>query len=231
MNVLSHTGNLAYVGHFQGNAMKNYVDVCDEFSKKAITVTPKVSVIMAYNNEEKAITALQLKLSNQAYENACTNKEKAWTNIDKIKYYVDALEKTLSEYTLLVDAYDVVFFKNIDDEFIEKYKTMNKEIVFNATKNNYPNLTIEGEKLGEGEFKYLNAGIAFGKTEKLLELYKEALRQTQREDIINPWKSEQLFVRLSAINNENVGIDSECKLFQTFSKTQRVECGTNIIIL
>ncbi len=231
MNILSHTGSQPYIGHFQGNAMKKYTDVLEDYSKKRVCVSPKIAVIMAYNNKEEAITALQLELNNQLYINACQDFEKKWSNIDKIKYYVDALSKTTNEYSLLVDAFDVLFFKDIDESFIEKFKLFNKNIAFNATKNNYPNMKISGESLGGGEFKYLNAGIVFGYTEDLLRLYKEILDLTLSENIINPWESEQLYVRLGALGKENIAIDDDCVLFQTFSKTQRVDCGNNCIII
>lgn len=211
--------------------MKNYTDIVEEYNSKTITVTPRISVITAFN--KNAIAALQLELSGVAYINACNDTEKEWSNVDKLKYYVEELSKTTSEYTLLVDGNDVVFFKSIDEEFITKFEAMNKKIMFNATKNNHPNFEIDKVETRDalGEFKYLNDGVVFGRTADLLAFYQEALANSQREDVMNPWQSEQLFVRMTANGKEYVGFDYQCVLFQTFSKTNRTVCGNTVIIV
>lgn len=231
--ILSYSGNEVFIGHFQGNAIKHSLDVVEEYCSKQITITPRISVITAFTDKNLAITALQLELSNMPYINACPEGKTDWTNIEKIQCYVDALEKTTSEYSLLVDGYDVLFFKDIDDEFISKFESLGKKIIYNATKNNHPNITIDMLENRDqlGEFKYLNAGVAFGKTQDLLDFYKEALALTQRKDIMNPWKSEQLFVRMAANGKEYVGFDYNCILFQTFSKTSKTFCGNTVIIV
>ncbi|MDE7100430.1 MAG: hypothetical protein K2O05_01080, partial [Anaeroplasmataceae bacterium] len=142
MKILSHSGNEVYVGHFQGNAVKHYLDVVEEFSLKKVNISPRVSVITAYTDHEKAITALQLELSRMPYVNACPNDSANWSNVDKIKYFVSALEQTTSEYCLLADGYDVLFFRDIDEEFITKFEEKEKKILFNATKNKYPKISI-----------------------------------------------------------------------------------------
>ncbi|MDE7264618.1 MAG: hypothetical protein K2N64_08160 [Anaeroplasmataceae bacterium] len=231
--ILSYSGNEVYIGHFQGNAIKHFLDIVEEYSSNQITISPRVGVITTFTDKNQAITALQLELSNMPYVNACPEGKTEWTNIDKIKCYVDALEKSTNEYSLLVDGYDVLFFKNIDDEFISKFESMGKKIMFNATKNNHPNVSIDVvENRDElGEFKYLNAGVVFGKTEDLLEFYKEVLEMTSRKDIMNPWRSEQLYVRMTANGKEYVGFDYNCLLFQTFSKTNKTICGNTVIIV
>ena len=232
--LLSHTGNEIFVGHLQGNAIKNYLDVVEEYSSKKITISPRVSVITAFTEKEKAITALQLELSGMPYVNACPAGTTSWSNVDKIRYFVDALEKNTTEYALLVDGYDVLFFNDINDFFIQKFELMNTKILFNATKNNHPKieaLDYVENRDALGEFKYLNAGVVFGKTQDLLLFYKEVLELTKRANIINPWKSEQLYVRMAANSKSYVSIDHQCILFQTFSKTKKTVCGSTVIII
>lgn len=231
--ILSHTGNEVYVGHFQGNAMKKTMDIVEEFSANRIEINPRISVITTFTNKTQAITALQLELSNMPYVNACPEGVESWTNIDKIKYYVDALEQTTSEYALLVDGYDVLFFKSLDEAFIQKFEELNTKVLFNATKNNHPNMKIDfiEDRDSLGEFKYLNAGVVFGKAQDLLKFYKEALAITQRKDIMNPWNSEQLYIRIVANGNPDVSFDYQCVLFQTFSKTEKMVCGNTAIIV
>ena len=230
--ILSHTGNSVYIGHFQGNAMKYFLDIVEEYSMNRVTISPRVSVITNFKNKKQAITALKLELSNMPYVNACPEETKKWSNVDKIKNYVDTLEKTTSEFSLLVDGYDVLFFRDIDDEFIQKFNEMHKKILFNATKNNHPNFEIDYVENREelGEFKYLNAGVVFGRTEDLLSFYREVLDLTQKTDIMNPWQSEQLYVRIAANGKEDISYDHECHLFQTFSKANKTVCGNTVII-
>lgn len=233
INVLSHTGNLFYIGHFQGNVIKKHMDLVTEYSSKKVVISPRISVITAFNDKTQAITALQLELSNMPYVNACPEGTVNWSNIDKIKYFVSALEKTTSEYSLLVDAYDVLFFNNLDEVFIQKFHEMGKKILFNATKNNHPNMEVDYVENRDslGEFKYLNAGVVFGKTSDLLEFYKEVLSLTTSENIKNPWNSEQLFVRIAADGKSYISFDHQCVLFQTFSKTVKTVCGNTAIII
>lgn len=230
LKVISHEGHRPYVGHFQGNAVKKHLEVFEGLLQNKVIISPRVSVITVFTEKEKAVGAIQLESSNQAYVNAYKEENKPWSNPDKIKYYIDVLEKTTSEYALLMDGYDVVFIKNIDEEFIKAFEGINKRIIFNATKNNYPKITLNDE-YSNNEFKYLNAGLVFGYTADLLSFYKKAYELTKDLKIMNPWKSEQLYIRLAAKNNENVGIDSECRLFQTFSKTTKTQLGNNIIII
>lgn len=230
IKVIGHEGHRPYVGHFQGNAVKKYIDIFEGLIENKVIISPRISVITVFTDKEKAVGAIQLEASNQAYVNAYKEENKPWSNPDKIKYYIEELEKTTTEYALLMDGYDVVFIKNIDDEFIKAFEGMNKRIIFNATKNNYPKITLNDE-YSNNEFKYLNAGLAFGYTKDLLSFYKKAYELTKDLRIMNPWNSEQLYIRLAAKNNENVGIDSECRLFQTFSKTTKTQLGNNIIII
>jgi len=231
-NVLSHTGNAFYLGHFQGDVMKKHMDLVAEYSSKRITISPRISVITAFTDKTQAITALQLELSGMPYVNACPEGTTKWTNVDKIKYFVSALEKTTTEYSLLVDAYDVLFFNNVDEVFIQKFINMGTKILYNATKNNHPNLAVDYVENRDalGEFKYLNAGIVFGKTTDLLAFYKEVLALTTDKSIRNPWNSEQLYVRIAADGKSYVTFDHQCILFQTFSKTLKTVCGNTAII-
>lgn len=232
-NVLSHTGNAFHLGHFQGDVMKKHMDLVAEYSSKKVTISPRISVITAFTDKTQAITALQLELSGMPYVNSCPEGTTSWSNVDKIKYFVSALERTTTEYSLLVDAYDVLFFNDVDDVFIQKFNNMGTKILFNATKNNHPKLEVDYVENRDalGEFKYLNAGVVFGKTADLLAFYKEALALTNDKTIRNPWNSEQLYVRIAADGKSYVSFDHQCILFQTFSKTVKTVCGNTAIII
>lgn len=162
MKILGHTGSEVYIGHFQGNEIKKTLDIVETYSTKKINISPRISVITAFTDKSKAITALQLELSNMSYVNACTDLSSKWSNVDKIKYFVNQLEKTTTEYSLLVDGYDVLFFKDLDESFINKFEYMGTKILYNATKNSYPNVEADVVLNREflGEFKYLNAGAS-----------------------------------------------------------------------
>lgn len=231
--ILSHTGNEVYIGHFQGNTIKKYLDIVEECSLRNVIINPKIQVITVFTDPSKALTALQLERSQMPYLNAYKETDKEFSNVDKILYYVDALKKTTSEYSLLVDGYDVLFMRNLDEGFIEEFKKFKVDILFNATKNNYPNFTIDDvkERNQLGEFQYLNAGVVFGKTSDLLSFYEEALLNTKNDEIINPWNSEQLYIRYTANGKKNLSFDSNCVLFQTFSRTSVTTIGETLIIV
>lgn len=232
MKVLSHTGNQVYIGHFQGNAMKHYLDEVAILSNIQVSIAAEISVITIFSDKESALTALQLENCGIAYTNAYRPIGKRWSNVDKIKLFAEQLAQTQTPYTLLVDAHDVLFLKDLDQAFIQKFQAFNKRVVYNATKNNYPNFDIDHVEDREqlGDFKYLNAGVVFGETQALLALYQEMIELIQSKEIVNPWESEQLYVRIAANGKEHVGFDHNCVLFQTFAKTQKTNLGNTLII-
>jgi hypothetical protein len=60
---------------------------------------------------------------------------------NKIKWYIDTLERSDKDICLLLDGYDVLLVSL--DNIIEKFKSSGTRILFNSTKANYPRLDIE----------------------------------------------------------------------------------------
>ena len=77
-----------------------------------------------------------------------------------------------------------------------------------------------------GEFKYLNAGTAFGLTDTLKEFY-ELVVQKMRE-LNDGSTSEQYYVRhVFADTQDWVGIDYNANIMQTFGKTEIIYINKN----
>ena len=127
---------------------------------------------------------------------------------------------------MIVDGYDVVFNKL--DDIVEKFKKYDTRILYNASKNNYPNVYID--KIPErdylGSFRFFNAGCCIGYTQDLIKFYEECLEMQQSREIMsaNLEMSEQFILRHvfkkyseTAFKDDNkekyVKFDNECSIF------------------
>jgi hypothetical protein len=200
------------------------------FRRKTSKLPTDITVITCSNREDSiGLLIPQLKKSNIPYINIVP-KDVPWDNTMKISYIVNALKDVTTKYVLILDAFDVIMSEDNSD-ILEVFKTFGKKLVFNASKNNFPNMEIDiiPNRDQLGSFKYLNAGCCLGETKYTLSFYDKCL------DIIgieNPDKSEQLIVR-NVFNREqdNVCIDHECKMFQTVAHcTATYEDGKWVVV-
>jgi len=207
--------------HFPGSA-SHFKEYWIELLEKKSTFkdVENLTIITFATNEDESPLISQLKRNGVKYINA-VNSEKDWVNTQKIQYLLNALEKVTTDYVLILDGYDVV----IQDlnEIIEKFKSLNYRIIFNATHNNYPEMEIDKiqsiEKLGE--FCYLNAGGCIGYREDIRRFYGEVLDIQNKVE--NPYNSEQLLVRTvfakysDKKDNNFVFIDYSSIIFQVWN--------------
>lgn len=215
--------------HFQG---RRYL-YCREFMQSLrykVSKFPYDITIITCSNREDNIGLLisQLKRSGVPYINLVP-RNISWDNRLKLYYILESLKQVTTKYVLILDAFDVVCSED-NTSIIDIFKTFNKKLVFNASKNNYPKVTIDiiPNRDALGPFKYLNAGCCIGETEYAKSFYSKCY---EIKDIDNPDKSEQLIVRhVFADNQEDVGIDSECKLFQTLGHCEVVHNGDSWVI-
>lgn len=231
--ILNRNNKEFFIGHFQGNVINKNMDIVNSFQYKRFNINSNIEVITIFTDSNHALTAKQLDFNNLSYINAYIPTSEKWTNVYKIKCFLEQLKKTNKEYSLLVDGHDVLFFRDLNNDFIDSFNSYNKDIIFNASKNNYPNMEIDFIQNRDqlGEFKYLNAGIVFGKTSSLLNLYQKAYEISLSTDIANPWQSEQLFIRIASNNDPSIFIDYKSELFQTFAKTKRLTFDDWLIIV
>jgi len=106
----------------------------------------------------------------------------------KLAIYKELLKTVTTPYVMGLDSYDVVVTGN-PDHLVEKFKTMNCDMLFNCGKNFYPDcgvnpatgkeyITTEWrefeEQHAESDFKYLNAGCWISKTDFCKKFFTEA---------------------------------------------------------
>lgn len=161
----------------------------------------------------------QLNISNIDYLNAglCFNTEYEWNKVDKIPLIGHALFQVKTPYVLIMDANDAIITKDINEEFIEKWKNFDCDILYNASECFYPkDSIIHDRELDPYNIihvqHYLNAGVCFGKTEYAKSIYAEAYRQR----LLGEFKfidSEQYYIRIAWLKHPRMKLDMESELF------------------
>lgn len=203
-------GNKLFICHFPGRS-----EILQELVEKEIKhpfhVDSNITIICAFNNDCK----------NKIFDNVCSTTnvlfekealEKEWKMEDKIGYLLKSLKRCKTEYALITDVRDVVITANLDNEFVSKFEAMNCDIVYNATTSKYPKVNLLSDYLiegGSGPFKYLNAGVCFGRTKELIDWYEYC------NTIVENNRSEQFIIRSKYNPIFKIKIDGERKLFRS----------------
>jgi hypothetical protein len=219
MQIVNHNHKEFNIGHFQGESLRAYFVIADSFMENKIVLPKDLSIVTCFNCYDWAIFPQQLDKNKIHYINKC-KKDASWKNTDKIMYICQALMEVGTKYTLISDGNDVII--NTLEGIIDKFKEQKALIVYNATKNNFPNIHIDKivDRDWMGDFRYFNAGLCIGYTSDLIEFYTEALELLDSGTIENPLESEQLIIRhIFSKYTDTVKFDYECDLFQTFSQT------------
>lgn len=163
----------------------------------------------------KQLNAMEIPFINPAEDLIVERFE----NTDKIGLILDALQNVDTEYCLILEGLDVVI-TNLDD-IMDKYLALGKDIIYNATNINYPDVDVETIENREslGSYKYFNAGCCIGKTSALLDFYNEcAIELSGCDGSDKYYHSEQYHVRKAFDRCQDiVGIDNECKIFQVIN--------------
>lgn len=145
-----------------------------------------------------------------------------WYMPNKIKWFIQVLERTKQDIVMFLDGYDVLL-THLDD-ILERFKTQPYKILFGPSCNNYPDVRIDRIPLRtkKGTYRYFNAGCVIGYREDLLKFYKEALDFVT---LPNPWNSEQFilrhaFAKYSSDEKQNfIGVDFNCEIFRSMGVT------------
>ena len=161
-----------------------------------ISITP--------NQIEDSFLIKQLTLNNYNFYNSIENNVQ-WLKYDKPIYIYQSLLMCNNEYSLILDGNDTVILKDLDD-IIEDLLKYDLDIIFNAEIYTY-------KKLKKG---CLNGGVCFGKTDKLLEFYRDVI-YFLNEDLLNRkniYPSEQKYL-LKALSKhkDRVTIDNKRRFF------------------
>lgn len=198
--------------HFQGRSYL-YNKEFMRFLRYKTSELPADVTVITCNSKSNGLLIPQLNASKIPYINVVPQGI-VWDNRLKIKYILEALNYVTTKYVLILDAVDVVL-DEFNSDIVNTFLTFGKKLVFNASKNNHPHVEVDviENRDALGPFKYLNAGCCIGETGYAKYFYNKCY---ELKDIPNPCKSEQLIVRHVFANEQNnVGIDNECKLFQT----------------
>lgn len=236
--VLNYHGGEVNICHFQGKSMsENPLLIYYLYNKKIGGEKPKnLTIITTETDPKNAVLTQQLYLNNIPYINSVTEDLFEWSNIHKIGFIIDALEKTETEYSLVLDGRDVVI--NTFEGLMDKYKATGLSILYNASKNNFPRVEIDKlhDRDWRGDFKYFNAGCVIGVTKDLLRFYKECRDLMPNLKDVEIFNSEQYIIRYgfakysADVNNKFVDFDWECNIFQTFSQTKLIQDENGCIV-
>ncbi|MDR1755238.1 MAG: hypothetical protein LBR74_10170 [Eubacterium sp.] len=235
MRVLNYNNDFFFAAHFQGGCYIEFQPLCDGFNGMEIKLPDNVSIVTVANFPENCMLIKQLEKNGIPYLNE-VEFGREWSNTLKPRYIRKALNRVETEYVLILDAMDILLTGDLSD-IAERFNQTGREriqtgmvkqgfdlkLLFNATKSNYPKLLIDkvwGRDF-RGEYRYLNAGACFGYTAYAKEFYKKADMLVCEDIIYNPNHSEQMIVRhIFKDCTDEVDFDYECKIFQTFSKSE-----------
>jgi GH15 family glucan-1,4-alpha-glucosidase len=236
MELVNYRDSEFNICHFQGRSFYAYTYIISRLEDRELSKPKGIDIITFFNNKDNAILAKQLERNDIPYINGFNSFDKKWDNRDKISYTLSALEKCASKIVIICDASDVLI--NTFDNIIEKFKKSKRKILFNATTNNYPDVLID-KVMGRdfmGKFRYFNAGCCIGYKEDLINFYSECKKFLDTKPY-NPWGSEQFILRnifakyLENNNNDTVGFDNTCDIFQSFANTRIEKDGEQFRIL
>ena len=229
MNIINKNNLQPCVFHFCGNSTFHCEQILRDVQFKDFAKPDNITILTTFTNRAKSILANQLEHNNIEYINAFTDKHcGVFLHNTKMQYYKNALSNVNTEYVLIVDAYDTLI-NNLDD-LVDRFKTLNCDIVFNSCAIRFPNVDIEQE--GTGLYKHMNSGICFGKTDKVLEFYSECCNKCDSLSQNDPYKSEQYVFR-NVVNEKNfsVSVDYDCYMFACFAGMLFKQQGEDLFIL
>lgn len=235
MNIVNYRDSEFNICHFQGRSFYAYSYVISRIEDNELFYPKGIDIITFFNNKDNAILAKQLERNDIPYINAFNSFDKKWDNRNKIDYTLKSLDKCSNEIVIICDANDVLI--NTFNNILYKFKTCGKRVLFNATTNNYPDILIDKIMNRDfmGKFRYFNAGCCIGYKEDLINFYSECKKFLDTKPY-NPWGSEQfilrnIFAKYLENNNNTVGFDNTCDIFQSFANTRIEKDGEQFRIL
>lgn len=220
MDYYSHSGHKILIGHFPGQTKIQNKELINEISKRKFNKPDNIGIICPITKDQlnKSPLINQLMANDYSYYNSLVDRNIAWIPERKILHVLDSLKLCKEEYALILDGNDVVIFDDIND-VIERFETYDKKIIYNSTIWMYPHVIIDDvENRGQyGQYCFLNAGCAIGKTSDLIEFYEYAWDILYRTP--KPVSSEQYYIRKAFDKKQDeVFFDWDCRVFQCWHK-------------
>jgi hypothetical protein len=144
--------------------------ICGKETKKNLTI------ITWNNTETKGLCEISLDKLGLDYLVLGKNIRN-WRNINKITSALEVIDSIKTPYIMALDCFDVIVLRD-PYEAVEKFKTMNCDMLFNGEKNYYPDYGLMAtgnhaitdiwkkreNNVAESEWKFLNAGALIAKT-------------------------------------------------------------------
>lgn len=204
--------NQQYILHLPGEGKKKIGHLLKKRKEQIIAVDSDIAVITTATPDtaEDCSLIYQLGQSGISYINSAKDFSGEWKKTAKLPLILNALKGVTAPYSLVLDANDVVVLRDVDKEFIESWKRYSCDVLFNGSQYLYPKIfssPMEKEQNSPFINHYLNAGVCFGYTEKLKELYEKAYYHSLHEHYA-AYESEQYYIRISIIECTDI----KCKI-------------------
>lgn len=206
-----------------------------ELSLKKIIKPDWLDIMTCFTNRSNAMLIDQLELSNIQYINVTKNIHENLVKAFKPIYYYEALKKCKNEYTIIMDAYDVVII-NFND-IIEKLSIYNRQLIYNAQCYDFPPINLEYDVgCPNKTYNKINSGVVFGKTKYIKAFYKEFSEYVTNnyDKYLFESQYEQYHLMNFLYNNLNtisIGIDYKLlSLIQCFNMSLYKDENNNIFI-
>lgn len=212
--------NMPFVRHFPGKSANKFADWIEEHKEFKFTKPDNISLLSVITKEcqDSSCLAHQCKINEINLVNPLNDRFVRWNRYDKAKYVLEGLNNIDTEYTLVLDGNDTLIINNLDD-LVDKFNSFNCKVLFNATCYNYPKMIIDDiVRRYMGRYRYINAGVCFGKTEDLKWLYELVICEIEKD--FHHVDSEQYYVRKAFekvyqyISETDVKFDHENLLFE-----------------
>ena len=224
MEYYSHSNNKILIAHFPGQTKHENLELINELKEREFILPNNIDIVSVITKDCLKTSSLnyQLKKNNYTYINSVKDRIMSWSRCGKIYHVLDSLKESSKEYSLILDGNDVVILSDLTD-LVSLFESYNKKIIFNSTIWMYPHVIVDNvHNRGQyGEYCYLNAGCAFGKTEDLIQFYELAIKELEKDSNHKKVDSEQYYIRKVFDKHQDiVFFDYECKLFQCWHKAE-----------
>ena len=211
--------------HFHGQNKtqlpQTFSMVCNEHEVNANYDKSKLAIISTWTDDGQCCLLQQCKKYNIPLINCVPDnydRTQQWYMPNKIKFFLNTLEKIDQEYVMFLDGYDVLL-THLDD-ILDKYLRIGYDIIYGPSCNNYPDIFIDcvPNRINKGIYRFFNAGCCIGKKEALKKFYQESLEYINIE---NPMNSEQFIMRHAFKKYSNdmsqrfITVDWQCEIFQS----------------
>ena len=223
--------------HFPGRSQNDFPQTISMIYDNAVLnpIENELTLLSCWTDNDKCILKKQCDKFNIFLNNILPldyDYSQKWHMPNKIYYIIDKLKTVSTEYSLIMDGYDVLFSSTND--ILKKFKEQKYHILFNATPFRYPDEEIDiipnRDKLGI--WNNFNAGVCLGYTEDLLKFYSQAIKYI---NVRNELNSEQKILRYvfkeysDKRKQKFVFIDYKRKIISVMSRTmcKCVQSGNN----